>query len=422
MKADDWNTLGKALQSNSELLQELALSEDHAINKPDSINAGLGWLIAKGLIDAEGNQLFINSLLLDIGAQISIPGFERTAPDLEAALIKIERHSQEYLLAKQELAHAVADRHLSNLRQTVSRVTGHLRDECLATRAFIEGAMGYSSRPSETLRDIADANARLKRLLSKLQPFNFDSLRRIAQGDRVLQRLLTRINASSLLSSVTRRNSDFAALIDRLDALNLVTRKRNRFRLLLQGIDNYLLAGNTLNPSALTSDPANLHLLPAPAVTPRGFIPVPEQAGASIQAIESLLNALPPPSERTPSAPDEDSATTGPQSIPVGQAAVTQLEQAFIRPHLTAMIKLVEASQVPVSARRYWLSQGDPGIEIRHWLYALSAGYMQLSKGSLSRILTRYRLEYRYRPRQPHSGMRLAYDIELHHRSRHASR
>jgi len=410
VNADDWRRLGKALQSNAELLQELAQSDEQGVSMPENGNSDLGWLIAKSLLDNEDGSLFISSVLLELGAHVSMPGFERAAPDLEEAMIAIAGHCDGYLAAKSDRATDDAERHLKRLSHTVRQITHHLRDESLSARNYIEGFVGYSSRPSERLRDIQNAQGRLQRLQQKLTPFSLHSLRPVARGDRELRRLLTREQAFSLHTAIVRRRADFEGLIGRLDALNATVRKRNEFRQLMQAVEGYLLAGNTLDVLALTQDPESAYLLTAPAITPTGMLPLPEYAGDEISAFEAVLGELPPPRERD-QIQHVELEDTGPRCVPVSTASKQPLQVAFARPHLLAMASQLHKTGQPQSAVAYWIKHGDSAIEVRHWLYALSGYYLRLAADHGGKHLLPYGFEAHKRPHHPHSGSRLVYDL-----------
>lgn len=423
MNADDWRRLGRALQGNAELLQELAQTDEHGVSMPENASADLGWLIAKGLLDNDDGSLFISSLLLDIGAQVSLPGFERTAPDLEEAMIAVTHHCEGYLAAKRDNAKDDAERNLKRLGHTVRQITHHLRDESLSARNYIEGFVGYASRPSERLRDIQNAQGRLKRLQQKLAPFSLHNLRPITCGDRELRRLLTREQAFSLHTAIVRRRADFESLIGRLDVLNATVRKRNEFRQLMQAIEGHLLAGNNLDLVALLNDPRSAHLLTAPSMMPAGMIPLPEYAGEEITAFEAILNELPPPRERLSIEIDEE-ADSGPRNVPVAKASKKALQMPFARPHLLAMANQLKETDQPQSAQAYWVKHGDPAVEVRHWLYALSGYYMRLVTDLGGKHRLPYRFEARSRPHPPHSGSRLVFDLIMvrnNMRSTHAA-
>lgn len=419
MNADDWRRLGKALQSNAELLQGLAQSYEHGVSMPENANSDLGWLIAKGLLDSEDGSLFISSLLLDLGAQVSMPGFERAAPDLEEAMIAITHHCHGYLAAKNEKASDDAERHLKRLGHTVRQITHHLRDESLSARNYIEGFVGYSSRPSERLRDIQDAQGRLKRLQQKLTPFSLHNLRPITRGDRELRRLLTREQAFSLHTAIVRRRADFESFIGRLDTLNASVRKHNEFRQLMQAIEGHLLAGNSLDLQELMNDPKSTHLLPAPAMSPTGMVPLPEYSGDQIAAFEAILNELPPPRERDQIQLSE-AVDSGARCVPVATSSKKALQVPFARPHLLTMANRLQRTGQPQSATAYWVEHGDPAIEVRHWLYALSGYYLRLAADLGGKHRLPYGLEPRSRPHPPHSGSRLVYDLIMVKNSKRA--
>lgn len=411
MKADDWRKLGQSLQSNAELLQELALSDDYWMPMPANPNKDLAWLISKGLIDTEDENLYISSLLLDLGAKISLQGFERATPDLEEALIAIQQQSRGYLDSKRAGAEQDADKNRRQLGHTVRQVILHLRDDYIATRGFIEGNLGYSVSPAERLRDIQNAIDRIKRLHQKLTLFSYAALRQITEGDRELTRLLTSLRTSSLHAAIDQRRSDFSVLLNRLDTLSLTVRKRNRFRLLSESLENFMLAGNTLDVQAMLADPENTALFPAPILLPRGMIPLPEFAGDALDSIESLLANLPEPKHSAGDTKAEDAGTVDVQAVPLKPQAARQMDVPFARPHLAALIsRMIETGQ-PQSATSYWVNEGDKGVEVRHWLYALSGYYMRLAteRGGVHRMACQ--LVLKQRPALPHHGNKEVFDL-----------
>jgi hypothetical protein len=199
-------------------------------------------------------------------------------------------------------------------------------------------------------------------------------------------------------------------LIGRLDALNATVRKRNEFRQLMQAVEGYLLAGNTLDVLALTQDPESAYLMTAPAMTPTGMLPLPEYAGDEISAFEAVLGELPPPRERD-QIQHVELEDTGPRCVPVSTASRQPLQVAFARPHLLAMASQLHKTGQPQSAVAYWIEHGDPTIEVRHWLYALSGYYLRLAADQGGKHLLPYGFDARKRPHHPHSGSRLVYDL-----------
>ncbi len=411
MRADDWRKLGQSLQSNAELLQELAQSDDYWIPMPANPNKDLAWLISKGLIDTEDDNLYISSLLLDLGAKISLQGFERATPDLEEALIAIQQQSRGYLDSKRAGAEQDADKNRRQLGHTVRQVILHLRDDYIATRSFIEGNLGYAVSPSERLRDIQNAIERIKRLHQKLTLFSYDALRQITEGDRELSRLLTSLRANSLHAAIDQRRSDFTVLLGRLDTLSLSVRKRNRFRLLSQALESFMLAGNTLDVQAMLADPGNTSLFPAPAMRPLGMIPLPEQAGDALDSIESMLANLPEPKHSPLDTTAEEAVSVETQAVPLKPQATRTMDVPFARPHLSALIARMIKTGRPQSATAYWVREGDKDVEVRHWLYALSGYYMRLAteRGGIHRM--EYRLALKHRPFLPHQGNKEVFDL-----------
>tara|TARA_R110001592_G_scaffold29089_7_gene105859 strand:+ start:135 stop:1403 length:1269 start_codon:yes stop_codon:yes gene_type:complete len=377
LKAEDWRQLGKALQDNADLLETLAGADDTGISEPESLGRTLAWLLSKGLIDCDEHTLHIGSLLLDIGAQVSMQGFERAAPDLQEALISIQQHCEGYLSAKRDNASEDMDRHLKRLNHTTRQITHHLRDEYLSTRHFIEGGIGYANRPGERLRDIHNAIERLQRLHQKVLMFSYLDLSRLAQGDRTITRLLVGTQSTSLHASIQRRRTDFTGLIDRLDTLSLSVRKRNRFRQVMQAIESHLLAGNSLDLLALADNPDNTQHIPAPSMPVGGHVPTPRHAGLQVEAIEQFMASLPPPTAKRSQHGAVDDKPSVVSAVPVKASTKDSMESPFARDHLKVMLGALVESGQPQSAVTYWLKHGNPSIEPRLWLYALDY-YVQL--------------------------------------------
>lgn len=378
MKADDWRLLGKALQDNAELLETMAGAYEAGVPEPEALNKSLAWLLTKGLIECEENTLHIGGPLLEISSQVSMPGFERAALDLQEALISIQQHCEGYLAAKKENAFEDMDKHQKRLGHTTRQITRHLHDEYISTRHFIEGGIGYSSRPSERLRDIHNAIERLRRLHQKVLLFSYRNLSRLAQGDRSISKLLIGTHSTSLHASIQRRRINFTGLIDRLDTLSLSVRKRNRFRQVMQAIESHTLAGNSLELMTLVDDPKATRYIPAARLPIGGYVQTPQHAGMEAEAIEQVMASLPPPPSKKQSQgalSEETKRVVKP--VPVKGSTKEVMEVPFARDHLRVMINQLIEQGKPQSAVAYWQKHGDPEIEARLWLYALDY-YVQL--------------------------------------------
>ncbi len=412
MKAEDWKALGKALMDNAELLEELASADDTGIPEPERQNRTAAWLISKGLIDNDNNMLHLSSLLLDIGAQVSIQGFERAAPDLKETLISIQQHCEAYHAAKSDNAPEDMDRHLKRLSHTTRQVINHLRDEYLSARNFIEGGYGYSTRLSDRLRDIQNAMGRLRRLHDKLRLFTFRGLHKLTGRDRTLIRLLTSENQGSLHSAVTRNRGELDDLIGRLDKLSLTVRKRSRLRQVVQAVDAYLLAGNHIDLDPLLEQPDACAWLPAVPLEISGSPFTRGSTGEGYEPIEQLMASLPQPKERP--ATTATGSTRESVAVPVQDQATEALEVPFARRHLEVMLRQLIDTRQPQSAAAYWKANGDPDVDLRIWLYALD-NYIQLQEALSKRQGKRlnYRLEAKFAPFSPASANRLVLDLEL---------
>lgn len=419
MKAEDWRRLGQALINNADLLQELSNAEDYWLPMPTNTNKDLAWLFSKGLIDTEEDTLHISGMLVDLGAQISLQGFERAAPDLEEALIAVQQQSQGYLESKRANAMDDADRHRRRLGHTIRQIILHLRDDYLSTRNFIEGNLGYSVSPAERLRDIQSAIERIKRLHQKLTVFSYDALRQVTLGDRELTRMLTGLQSNSLHAAIDMRRSDFTTLLGRLDTLSLSVRKRNKFRLLSQALDNFLLAGNTLDVHAMMADPDNTTLFPSPHLAPTASVPTPEKAGERINSFEALMVSLPEPKVKL-TAPEEVAVSSEKEAIAFAAQSKRPIEIPFARPHLFAMLAMLKDTGQPQSATAYWIRHGDKQVEIRHWLYALSGYYQRLANQRGGEHMMKYRLVLKHRPHRHHEGNRQVFDLMVARQSAHS--
>lgn len=412
MKAEDWKTLGKALMDNAELLEELASAEDTGIPEPDRQNKTAAWLVSKGLIDSDNNMLHLSSLLLDIGAQVSIQGFERAAPDLKETLISIQQHCESYHAAKADNAPEDMERHLKRLSHTTRQVISHLRDEYLLARNFIEGGYGYSTRLSDRLRDIQNAMGRLRRLHDKLKLFSFRGLHKLTGRDRTLVRLLTSEVQGSLHSAVTRNRSELDDLINRLDKLSLTVRKRSRLRQVVQAVDAFLLAGNPIDLDPLLEQADALAWLPAEPLTISGNPFTRGNTDEGYEAIEHLMASLPQPKERT--TPVESGTARQSVAVPVREQTTEAMETPFARRHLEVMLRRLIDTRQPQSAAAYWKEHGDPNVDLRIWLYALD-NYIQVQEAISKKQGKRlnFRLEAKFAPFSPASANRLVLDLEL---------
>jgi len=412
VKAEDWKTLGKALMDNAELLEELASADDTGIPEPDRQNKTAAWLVSKGLIDSDNHMLHLSSLLLDIGAQVSIQGFERAAPDLKETLISIQQHCESYHAAKADNSPEDMERHLKRLSHTTRQVISHLRDEYLLARNFIEGGYGYSTRLSDRLRDIQNAMGRLRRLHDKLKLFSFRSLHRLTGRDRTLLRLLTSEIQGSLHSAVMRNRSELDELINRLDKLSLTVRKRSRLRQVVHAVDAFLLAGNPVDLDPLLEQADALACLPAQPLTISGSPYTHGSSDEGFEAIEQLMASLPQPKER--GAPIENGKPRESVVVPVQEQTTEAMETPFARRHLGVMLRQLIDTRQSQSATAYWKAHGDTEVDLRIWLYALD-NYIQLQEAMSKKLGKRlnYRLEAEFAPFPPTSANRLVLDLKL---------
>ncbi|MFJ3681464.1 hypothetical protein [Pseudomonas sp. NPDC090208] len=407
MKEPDWIELGDALTRNAPFLEALSMADEDGIALPDRRTKGISYLMSKGLIEEDDELYYLSGLLLDVGAQISLQGFERAAPDLQESLIAIEQHCEAYHDAKAAQLSSEADRHLKRLTHSCRQVTNHLRNEQAQTRAFIEGGYGFSPRLRDRLRDINNAIGRLKRLHEKLGLFTHLGLSGMAGSDRSLRRVLL----DNLLGAVSRNRLALDEMIGRLDRLSLAVRKRNQMRQVAHAVDLFLQAGNPIDLEPLFDgkDPAGW--IPAAKIPLAGSVYCDVEAGESLEELELLIASLPPPKARKieqPAKPRESKTV-----LPADQAAKV-LDKPFARDHLMHMLHALNESKQPQSAVAYWKAHGDSDVSVSIWLYALD-GYVRLQR-AVSKVRHKplnYRLDPVYAPYVRISANRCVLDLIL---------
>lgn len=371
MKAEDWVRLGEHLKANAEILEAMGLADETGIARPERMTKGLSWLMSKGLVEEDNELLHLNGLLLDVGAQISIQGFDRVAPDLREIMISIEENCEAYHAAKAAGDPAETERHLRRVSNTTRQVMQHLRNEQNVTRAFIEGGYGFSVRLTDRIRDIKSAIDRLKRLHEKLGLFTHTGLLQLTRSDRALRNKLI----DGLLGAVSRNRFALDEMIGRLDRLSVTVRKRNKMRQVAQAVDAHIQAGGLIDleplldrlDAASWAGAAPLHL------GGNAFCDV--QVGENLEELELLVASLPPPRIKT--APAAAAMERKSRNVPSGGNQAKELERPFVRAHLETMLRELVASGEPQSASRYWQERGDPETPGGIWLYALD-GYAQL--------------------------------------------
>lgn len=389
MKAEDWEKLGEALKANAAFLEGLAMADDIGLPAPDRMTKGISWLMSKGLIEEDSELFHLSGLLLDVGAQISIQGFERVAPDLKETLIAIEQLCEAYHDAKAANAMNEAERHLKRLIHTSRQVINHLRNEHSQTRAFIEGGYGFSPRLSDRLRDIKNAIGRLQRLHEKLGLFSHTGLLPLTRSDRTLRRILI----EGLLAAVSQNRLALDEMIGRLDRLSLTVRKRNRMRQVAHAVDLFLQAGNAIDLEPLFDRPDAASWARAKPIVPSGNVFCDVAVGESLDDLELLIGSLPPPKARA--APPAPSQPRESKPVPPQEDETREMDKPFAREHLEAMLRMLIDTGEPQSAVEYWKKHGDPKVVSGIWLYALD-GYVQL-QSALSKTRGKG-LNYRLRP------------------------
>lgn len=390
MKAKDWELLGEHLKANAAFLEELAMADETGSPAPDRMTKGLSWLMSKGLVEEDSELFHLSGLLLDVGAQISIQGFERVAPDLKESLIAIEQLCEAYHDAKAANALNDAERHLKRLIYTSRQVINHLRNEHNQTRAFIEGGYGFSTRLSDRLREIKNAIDRLRRLHEKLGLFSHAGMLLLSRSDRALRRVLI----EGLLAAVSKNRLALDEMIGRLDRLSLAVRKRNRMRQIAHAMDLFFQAGNPIDLDPLLDRPDAAKWAPALPMKPTGNVFCDVERGESLEALELLISSLPPPKSRA-LVSNELIKSRAAKPVPPHDSELSEMDKPFARVHLEAMLRSLIVTGEPQSAVAFWDAHGDPKISTSIWLYALD-GYIHLQV-ALSKTRGRA-LNYRLKP------------------------
>jgi hypothetical protein len=407
VKELDWIELGDALTRNAFFLEALSIADEEGISLPERRTKGISYLMSKGLIEEDNELYYLSGLLLDVGAQISLQGFERAAPDLQESLIAIEQHCEAYHEAKASDSSSDAERHLKRLTHSCRQVTNHLRNEQAQTRAFIEGGYGFSPRLKDRLRDINNAIGRLKRLHEKLGLFTHVGLSGLTRSDRALRRVLL----DYLLGAVSRNRLALYEMIGRLDRLSLAVRKRNHMRQVAHAVDVFLQAGNPIDLEPLFDRKDAASWVPAAKIDLAGSVYCDVDAGESLEELELLIASLPPPKARRAEEPPKprESKSVVPKDEPP-----KVLEKPFARDHLMHMLQSLNETKQPQSAVAYWGVHGDPEVSMSIWLYALD-GYVRL-QSAVSKVRHKplnYRLNSVYAPYLRASANRRVLDLIL---------
>ncbi|EJN22631.1 hypothetical protein PMI36_03112 [Pseudomonas sp. GM79] len=407
MKEADWIELGDSLTRNATFIEALSIADEEGIALPERRTKGISYLMSKGLIEEDDELYYLSGLLLDVGAQISLQGFERAAPDLQESLIAIEQHCEAYHEAKASDSSSEAERHLKRLTHSCRQVTNHLRNEQAQTRAFIEGGYGFSPRLKDRLRDINNAIGRLKRLHEKLGLFTHVGLSALTNSDRALRRILL----DSLLGAVSRIRLALDEMIGRLDRLSLAVRKRNHMRQVAHAVDVFLQAGNPIDLEPLFDRKDAASWVPAAKIDLAGSVYCDVDAGESLEALELLIASLPPPKARRAEEPPKprESKSVVPKDEPP-----KVLEKPFARDHLMHMLQSLNETKQPQSAVAYWGEHGDPEVSMSIWLYALD-GYVRL-QSAVSKVRHKplnYRIVPVYAPYLRVSANRRVLDLTL---------
>lgn len=407
MKEADWIELGDALTRNAPFLEALAIADEEGISLPERRTNGISYLMSKGLIEEDDELYYLSGLLLDVGAQISLQGFQRAAPDLAETLIAIQQHCEAYHEAKADDSYSDAERHLKRLTHSCRQVINHLRNEQAQTRAFIEEGYGFSPRLRDRLRDINNAIARLKRLHEKLGLFTHVGLSQLTSNDRSLRRILL----DNLLGAVSRNRLALDEMIGRLDRLSLAVRKRNHMRQVAHAVDVFLQAGNSIELEAIFEKKDAESWTPAAKIEVGGSAYCDVDSGESLEELELLIASLPPPKARRvdTAVKPRESRSVVPKDEPP-----KVLDEPFAREHLKRMLERLKETKQPQSAVSYWAEYGDPDISLSIWLYALD-GYVSLQSavGKAKYKPINYRLKSVYAPYLRVSANRNVMDLIL---------
>ncbi|YCH20235.1 hypothetical protein M1D96_13955 [Pseudomonas sp. D1-3] len=371
MKAELWECLGKALIDNAELLEHLMLA-DSGIPVAGKPKKWLTWLLGQQLISEEDGILHLSGELLNLGIQLTKPGAERFAPDMEENYIQIREGCVGYLDAKRDgRMDAAAEQHI-RVRHSARQIVVHLRRESLGLRSFIESGYGYSIRIADRIRDVESVIGRVQRLHEKLGLFSYDSLYTLTQGDRALNRVLI----NDLLGAVSINRAELLALLARLDTLTIQIRKQDTRLKKLHKVALYLQSGGSFDLEPLLDQPNAAAWVAASKQTIGGYLFTGNSPSEGLKAIEQLVSNL--PKAKTKVATPTEAESRAAQPVTRAEGTSEEAVEPFAAHHFKAMLRDLVATNRPQSAKAYWLDQGQPGVETGIWLYALDGFFVAL--------------------------------------------
>lgn len=367
MKAEDWKRLGQSVAANAELLELLANSDELGVTTQEKGQKKLlSWLIAKNLIDVDDGVYSLSSLMLDLGAQISMTGFERAALDLEESIIAITNLCESYGSARDSGSVDRMARIEKKLSLRLRQIIKAIRSEIVSTRMFVEAGFNFSNTLSDQLREIRHVADRLVHIHDRLSLFTYESLSPLCHDDRTLHRVIVKF----FLSALSKQRVQLHDLITRLNKLSVAVRKRKRQRQLILVVDAWLDSGNILDLLPMQDAKTYSGCIRAQGMSLSGHAVAGHTDADYVAQLESIIASLPPPKE--PSLRDAVQRSEGEYSL-VPDVELEQEEEVppFAEPHLIAMLEAYKQARAPQSAVDYWLLNGHPEDDLKVWLCAL---------------------------------------------------
>lgn len=367
MKAEDWKRLGQSVAANAELLELLANTDELGVSAQEKGQKKLlSWLIAKNLIDVDDGVYSLSSLMLDLGAQISMTGFERAALDLEESIIAITNLCESYGSASDSGSVDRMARIEKKLSLRLRQIIKAIRSEIVSTRMFVEAGFNFSNSLSDQLREIRHVTDRLVHIHDRLSLFTYESLSPLCHDDRTLHRVIVKF----FLSALSKQRAQLHDLITRLNKLSVAVRKRKRQRQLILVVDAWLDSGNILDLLPMQDAKTYSGCIRAQGMSLSAHAVAGHTDADYVAQLESIIASLPPPKE--PSLRDAVQRSEGEYSL-VPDVELEQEEEVppFAEPHLIAMLEAYKQARAPQSAVDYWLLNGHPEDDLKVWLCAL---------------------------------------------------
>lgn len=371
MRREDWLALGDAQRKNADLLETIVHADEEGVQLPDTMPAGMSWLVSHHLVDEFEGQLHPSSLLLDMGARIASLRFEFSAPDLVELFIKIEQGCERYHTAK-EVSPAEVDKEHRQIWLATRQIVTHLRDEQRAANEFIEARYGFSPRFADRLRDIGNAIDRLKRLALKLELADHNELSGWCRGDRALRKLLLH----NLHGSVLKQGAVLQDLIDRLDQIGMSVRQRSRLRQVAQSLASWIQAGNTPDLEGLLERPDGAQWAAAQTLPVKGYLFPHVEDAKAMDDMGLLIYGLPLP--KVKKAVDESQPSRAAVKVVQSKLEIEDAPIPFAQPYFTKMIDALKKTLQPQSACAYWAGDVGVGCSEAVWLYALDSYYRSI--------------------------------------------